>query len=349
MSGSGTSSTAGARAAVAAGPASRCWVSAIDQRVGREEAQLAVIAGPVVRDQALQRLAADEDREGVAPGGDRARAPEHHDVLGVGEVLGRREPRQVGAGQRPQRLRAQRLEKREADQLGEILAPLAQRRHAQPRGRVEPHVEIGPKAPGAHQRLDVLVGGGHQLGGGRPRPRVAEPRDRAALEHQQELPLQIEIQVGDLVEEQRPAVRLLEHAGVILDGAGVGAAPGAEQVRRQQRGRHRRQIGHDERPLGARARVDHVLGQEALAGAGLPLDQQRQRRADQRLDLAPQLGHGRRAPPEDRPLLRAVRQRQRARDLGRQAAAVDHLVLAQVDERIGRAARRRGPSRWSSA
>ena len=82
--------------------------------------------------------------------------------------------------------------------------------------------------------------------------------------------------------------------------------------------------------------MDHVLGQEALAGPRLPFDQQRQRRARQRLDLSPQLGHRRRAAPEDRPLLRAVRQGERARDLGGQAAAVDHLVLAQVDERIGR-------------
>ncbi len=82
--------------------------------------------------------------------------------------------------------------------------------------------------------------------------------------------------------------------------------------------------------------MDHVLGQEALSRAGLPLDQQRQRRAGQHLQLAAQLGHAGRPPPEHRPLLRRVRQRQRARDLGRQAAAVDHLVLAQVQQRIGR-------------
>ena len=53
--------------------------------------------------------------------------------------------------------------------------------------------------------------------------RVAQAGDLPALQHQQQLPLQIQIQVGDLVEEQRAAVRLLEHAGVILDRAGVGA------------------------------------------------------------------------------------------------------------------------------
>ncbi len=131
--------------------------------------------------------------------------------------------------------------------------------------------------------------------------RVAEAHHRAALEHQQELPLQLEIQVGDLVEEQRAAVRLLEDARVILDGAGVRAPPRAEQVRRQQRRRDRAEVGHHQRPLGARARVDHVLGQEALAGAGLALDQHRQRRAREHLQLAAQLRHRRRASPEDAP------------------------------------------------
>ena len=173
------------------------------------------------------------------------------------------------------------------------------------------------------------------LGVAGARARVAEARDLTALEHQQQLPLQLEIQVRDLVEEQRAAVGLLEHARVILDRARVGAAARAEQVRRQQRRRHRRQIRDHQRPLRARARVDHLLGEEALARPGLPLDQHRQRRAGQHLELPPQLGHRRIAPPEDRPLLDAVVQRQRARDLGREAAAVDHLVLAQVDQRIG--------------
>ena len=80
--------------------------------------------------------------------------------------------------------------------------------------------------------------------------------------------------------------------------------------------------------------MEHVLGEEALAGARLPFDQHRQRASGQDRDLAAQLGHCRRATPEDRPFLRRVLQRQGARDLGRQRPRVDHLVLAEVHQRV---------------
>ena len=284
--------------------------------------------------EALHRLLAHEHGEGVAPRGLGARAPEGHGARGLVEVVGRGEAREVRAHERPQRLAAQRLEEREAHELGEIGQALAQRRHAQPRRRVEAHVEIGAEAPLAHERLDVLVRRGDELGRRGPRARVPEPRHRAALEHEQELPLQIEIEVRDLVEEQRAAVRLLEDARVVLDGAGVRAAPRPEQVGREQRRRDRRQIGDDERPLRARARVNDVLGEEAFSSARLALDEHGQRRAREHLELPRELRHGARAAPEDRPLLCAVAERERARDLGGEAPAVDDLVLAQVHERI---------------
>src|SRR6185369_593841 len=113
--------------------------------------------------------------------------------------------------------------------------------------------------------LDVLVGRRDELGRGGTRLRVPEARDRAALEDEQELALQLEIEVRDLVEEQRAAVGLLEDARVILDGARVGAAARAEQVRSEQRRGDRREVRDDERTLGARACVDDVLREEALA------------------------------------------------------------------------------------
>ena len=48
---------------------------------------------------------------------------------------------------------------------------------------------------------------------------------------QQQLALQIQIQVGDFVQEQRSPVRLLEHARVILDRPGVRAPPRPEKMR----------------------------------------------------------------------------------------------------------------------
>ncbi len=305
------------------------------QRVGGQQLELAMVAGPVVLDEARQRFPADEHGEGVAPRRLGARPTEQDRVFGLVEVFRRRELCQVRTHQRPQRLGAQRLQEREADQLGQVLTPFAQRGDAQPRGRVETHVQIGAKTSRVHQRLDVFVRRRDELGRRRPRSRVAEAGDRAAFEHQQQLPLQLEIQVRDLVEKQRPAVRLLEHACMILDGARVGAASRAEEVRPQQRRWHGRQIGHDQRTLGPRARMDDLLGEEALAGPCFALDQQGQRRAGQRVELAAQLGHRGGASPEDAPFLSGVVNGERARDLGGQAPAVDHLVLAQIDQRIG--------------
>ncbi|HEY5453377.1 MAG TPA: hypothetical protein VIQ54_31705, partial [Polyangia bacterium] len=65
-----------------------------------------------------------------------------------------------------------------------------------------------------YQRLDIFVGRGDELGRRGPRARIAQTRDDAPFQHQQQLALQLEIQVGDLVEKQRPAVCLLEHAGM---------------------------------------------------------------------------------------------------------------------------------------
>jgi hypothetical protein len=241
---------------------------------------------------------------------------------------------QVLPHQRAQPVGAERLEEGEAHQIGDVLGALAQRRHAQHGGRIEPHVQVGAEAPLAHQRSQILVGGRHQLGGRRARARIAQAGDHAALEHEEELPLQLEVEVGDLVEKERPAVGLLEDARVVLDGAGVGAPPRAEEMGGQQRGGDGAEIGDHQRALGARARMDDVLGEEALARARLPLDEHRQRRARQHAHRPPQIGHGVAAPPEHGPLLEILVRREGVGDLRGQAAAVHHLVGAEVDQRI---------------
>jgi hypothetical protein len=51
----------------------------------------------------------------------------------------------------------------------------------------------------------------------------ADPADLAPLEHAEELRLELERELADLVEEDRPAVGDLEHAGARLDRAREGA------------------------------------------------------------------------------------------------------------------------------
>src|SRR6185436_7705461 len=60
---------------------------------------------------------------------------------------------------------------------------------------------------------------------------AADPPDLAALDHAEELWLEREIEITDLVDQQRPPVRLLEDAAVRGDGAREGALLVAEERR----------------------------------------------------------------------------------------------------------------------
>ena len=82
----------------------------------------------------------------------------------------------------------------------------------------------------------------------RRRLRRADADDLVRLEHAQQLRLQLQRQLADLVEEHRAAVGALEHAGAPLGGAGERALLVPEQLRLDQRRRHRRAVDHDERP-----------------------------------------------------------------------------------------------------
>jgi hypothetical protein len=99
-----------------------------------------------------------------------------------------------------------------------------------------------------------------------------------ALDRAQQLRLEREVEVSDLVDEQRAAVRLLEDALARRDGAGEGAPRMTEQLGLDQRRRHGRAVEHHERAMGARARLVQRLGQDLLARAGLTLDDDRHAR-----------------------------------------------------------------------
>ena len=107
------------------------------------------------------------------------------------------------------------------------------------------------------------------------------------------------------------AVGALEHAGAPLGGAGEGALLVPEQLRLDQRRRHRRAVEHDERPRRPpRARVQrprHPL----LAGAGLALDQDRRVGRRHALEQREQLAHRHRA--AEQPLEVVVARRARTR------------------------------------
>ena len=180
--------------------------------------------------------------------------------------------------------------------LGEhadVLAALAQRRHGD-RDDVEPIVEVLAEAALADQGCQVAVGGRDHAYVDRRRLGGAEPPDLAALERAQQLDLQGGRHLGDLVQEQRAAVGFLEQAGLGDGGPGEGAPHVAEQLRLQQRLRHRAAVHRHERTGRSRAGVVDGLGDDLLAGAGLALDQQGGVGGGDALDEVEHGMHGRR-------------------------------------------------------
>src|SRR5664279_1301884 len=79
------------------------------------------------------------------------------------------------------------------------------------------------------------------------RLRVADPLERALLEHAQQLRLQLHRNLRDLVEEQRALTGELEPAGSIADRAGERALDVTEQLALEYAGCERGATDRDER------------------------------------------------------------------------------------------------------
>src|SRR5262249_38063526 len=112
---------------------------------------------------------------------------------------------------------------------------------------VEAVQKIFSKSAVSHHRGEVLVRG-------RDYPHVdgnrivsSDPLKLARLQHSQQLGLQVDIQIADLVEKQRPFMGLLESADTLRDSAGECPALVAKEFAFQQRGAKSRAVYLDER------------------------------------------------------------------------------------------------------
>jgi len=157
-------------------------------------------------------------------------------------------------------------------QLGDVLAPPAQRRH--PDGDdVEPEVEILAEAAPGGQLAQIAVAGRQHAHVDPHRARAADAHELPLLQHAQELRLRAEVHLADLVEQERAAVRQLELAALALVRPGEGALLVAEQLALDERLGNRRAVERDERAGPARRVVVDRLGDELLADAALPEDE----------------------------------------------------------------------------
>src|SRR5690606_15169169 len=179
---------------------------------------------------------------------------------------------------------------------------LAQRRERD--GELEqPVVEVLAERSLGHHLEDVLVRGRDHAAVEPDGLGAADAGDLAVLERAQQLGLEPEVELADLVEEDGPAVGLLELADVAAVRTGERALLVAEELALHELLRDGRAVDDDERAGPARARprlrveVDGA-GDELLARPALALDGDREVAAQGLLDEAVDLLH-RRAVADD--------------------------------------------------
>ena len=159
-------------------------------------------------------------------------------------------------------------------QLGNVLAPLAERRNDDGKyGQAIPEV-LAELARGNHGR-QVAVGGGHDPHVDADRPLAADAVEPAVLQDPQQADLGGQRQLGQFVQQQGAAVGPFEPALPSLDRAGERALLVPEELRVDQFMRDRAAVHADERPLRTRRAVVDRPGNHLLARARLAENEHR--------------------------------------------------------------------------
>ena len=158
-----------------------------------------------------------------------------------------------------------------ARQLGDVVAPLAQRRHVD-LDAAQPVVQVGAEEPLLDHPGERPVGRGddarvHPLAAG-----AADALDGQVLHRAQQLGLRRERQVRHFVEEQRAHVGVLELAAAAAH-AGRRAILDAEELGFEQRLDHRRAVDGHERSAAPAAQLVNLTRHQLLARAALAFDE----------------------------------------------------------------------------
>ncbi len=124
-----------------------------------------------------------------------------------------------------------------------------------------------------HHVRQVAVRGGDHTDVHAERPRAAEALELVLLQHAEDLGLRVRAHVADFVQEQRAAVRLFEPADPLLVGAREGPLLVPEELRLEQVLLQRRAVHLHEVPRCPKRVVVRGAGDQLLAGARFPPDQ----------------------------------------------------------------------------
>src|SRR5690606_36117663 len=156
-------------------------------------------------------------------------------------------------------------------QHAQVALAFAQRRKLDARDG-EAEVEVVAKLAGADHGREVAARGGHEANVDLDAAVRTDATDLRALERTQQLGLQVELEITDLVEEQRAPVGFLEHAFASLGRAREGASLVPEQRGLDQVRRNRRTVEDDERAFAPASVLMQRLGEQFFAGARLAFD-----------------------------------------------------------------------------
>ena len=176
------------------------------------------------------------------------------------------------------------------DEQQHIRLALAQRRNEQGED-VQAVVEILAERAGRDRLLEILVGRRNQAHVGLDRLGAADALELALLQHAQQLDLRREVDVADLIEKQRAALREFEAPFLARLGAGERPLLVAEEFRLDQAVGQRRAADLDERLLGAQRAVVDRVGDQFLARARFAADQRGGVGAGHLRDLLEDLPH----------------------------------------------------------
>ena len=144
-----------------------------------------------------------------------------------------------------------------------VIGPLAQRR-IENRKDVEAIVEIAAELLVGDHLREIAVGCRDEPDVDADGAGAAQPLELLLLQHTQELRLQLERDVADFVEEQRAAVRQLEPADLLRDGARERAFLVSEELALEQPRWNRGAVELDERSRSAAAQVVNRSRDRAL-------------------------------------------------------------------------------------
>src|SRR6516162_11330906 len=153
-----------------------------------------------------------------------------------------------------------------------IFAPLAQRRHHD-RKNVKTIIEVAAKPLLIHLLSQIRIRRGDQAGIGVKCPRASQPLTLSLLQHAQQLGLNLQRNIPDLIEKDGPAIRQLEAADALRDGAGKRAPLVSAELAFEQAGRYRRAVELDEGVRAAKAEIVDGAGDQFFSRPRLAMDQ----------------------------------------------------------------------------